>query len=358
MTFVDHLRKERYKLVLSSLTASIGFLIALLVNSAIERHGDRQAYYSLQNAIRVEAQSNERVLHDSFDKYFDGGLVLQEFNTAVVSQALSSPTFLKNSTKDEIAGLSSYVRNLTLANRYRERSEKWRLEEKEDWVNALTKVWNANLDACQKSITAVSRINENKEPRQDGTTLVAGAQANHTSWVRGALPVSTQDRVLIWQTFIAAVTGAVVIIYTYVTWRVQKNAQQQNRLLNEQLELTKGELKRKEERERREAEPFIRWRGGSSTAHNIRCDFENAGANIFDLELVHPTGMNGTISHSQTLLRFEQGSVSFAGIAAALPMPLMFEIHYATRLAERYAKHFILEKSSETPREVKTLRST
>ena len=76
--------------------------------------------------------------------------------------------------------------------------------------------------------------------------------------------MSAQDKLLAWQTVIAAITSAVIIIYTVVTWRLQKNAQKQTKLLGDQLELTKGQLKKKDDRERREAEPFIRWRGGSS----------------------------------------------------------------------------------------------
>ncbi len=137
-------------------------MVALLVNSAIDRHREREAYYSVRNAVAVEAKSNERVLHDSFDKYFDQGLVLQEFTTAVASQALSSPAFVKNSTSDEIAELSKYVRNLALANRYRERAEKWRSDEKEEWLQALIAVWRLNLDACEKSVTSVARTGEKK----------------------------------------------------------------------------------------------------------------------------------------------------------------------------------------------------
>ena len=76
--------------------------------------------------------------------------------------------------------------------------------------------------------------------------------------VRCVSCVSTQDKVLIWQTIIAGVTGAVVIVYTLATWRLQKNAQRQSQLLSDQLDLTKAELKKTADRERKEAEPFIR----------------------------------------------------------------------------------------------------
>jgi hypothetical protein len=156
VTFIQHIQKERYKVVLSSLTASLGFFVALFANSAVERHRERQAYFSQLNAIRVEALSNVNMLHESFERFFEDGIVPQEFNTSVVSQALSSPTFLKNSSTDEVAMLSSYLRNLTLANRYRERSEKWHADNKDDLIGALIPFWSTNLDACDKSITAVS----------------------------------------------------------------------------------------------------------------------------------------------------------------------------------------------------------
>ena len=160
MSFIQYLNEEKFKLVLSSLTTAIGFFLALFASSAVDHYQEKEAYYSMLKAIQVEAQSNESVLHESFEKYFDKGIVLQEFSISFASQSLLNTTFLKYSAPSEVAKLSVYVRTLTLANKYRDRAEKFRLADNQKaWLDRLIPIWATNLEACAKSITAASNIN-------------------------------------------------------------------------------------------------------------------------------------------------------------------------------------------------------
>lgn len=156
MSFVQHVIKERHKIVLSSVTAAVGFLIALLVNSGVERYRDHEAYLLMRHAIKLEAKANSDVLHTGFLKYYKEGIVLQQFNTAVTTQFLSSPAFLKFSTSAEVSALSTYNRDLALANKYREKAELLSFEGKEkEWLENLEIVWGENLKGCEASIASV-----------------------------------------------------------------------------------------------------------------------------------------------------------------------------------------------------------
>lgn len=156
MSFSKHAFSERYKVALSSLVASAGFLIALLANSAYERYRDHQSYLLMRHAIKVEAESNAHILQTAFRKYFKNGVVLQQFNTSVVAQMLYSPAFLKFSNREEINLLSRYHRDIALANRYREKAESFVFDDKDPrWLDTLKPIWSENLDNCGQEIELV-----------------------------------------------------------------------------------------------------------------------------------------------------------------------------------------------------------
>ena len=156
MSFTQHAFGERYKVVLSSVVASVGFLVALLVNSAYERWRDHESYLLMRHAIKVEAESNAHILQTAFRKYLNNGVVLQPFNTSVVAQMLYSPAFLKFSNNEEINLLSKYQRDIALANRYREKAEFFVFEDKDQrWLETLKPIWSANLDTCEQEIKLV-----------------------------------------------------------------------------------------------------------------------------------------------------------------------------------------------------------
>lgn len=154
MTFIKHIQSEKYKTLLSVIVAASGFLIALVVNSTIERHHEYQVYLSMRQAIKIEAEANGETLESAFLRYYKSGVVLQQFETAVVSQLMYSPIFLKFSQPDEVKILSRYYRSLALANRYREKSEAMILEGKaSEQLPSLMTVWSANLKECEMNIS-------------------------------------------------------------------------------------------------------------------------------------------------------------------------------------------------------------
>jgi len=168
--------------------------------------------------------------------------------------------------------------------------------------------------------------------------------------------MSPQVVILIVQTAIGAVTTGVIAWYTWVTYRLHKSAQDQTRVLRDQLDVAKQELKMKTQRERKDAEPIIRYQCGTNTRQKIRCVFQNVGAQIFDLEIAHRGDVEASLTARQNVLRGEDFAVDVQAPTQDLPSSLPFEIHYSTRLDERFAKHFELQTSSGIPTEVKTVR--
>jgi len=160
MSFTQHAFSERYKIALSSLVASFGFLLAMAANLAYQHHSEARAYQLMRHAIKVEAESNAHILQTAFRKYFNNGVVLQQFNTSVVAQTLYSPAFLKFSNPEEINLLSRYLRDISLANRYREKAESFVFDDKDPrWLEVLKPIWSANLDTCAQEIDlVVSRL--------------------------------------------------------------------------------------------------------------------------------------------------------------------------------------------------------
>ncbi len=159
MSFAQHVNEEKYKLLLSTIVSSIGFLVALLVNSGLDRSREEQSYRSMVQAIKVEAQANREALETGFLKYFEAGVVLQQFSTSVATQYLATPTFLKFSPKDDVSRLTQYVRLLTLSNKYREKVETIRLDPGNEIDSGVfVKVWKTNLEQCAKAIASIEGL--------------------------------------------------------------------------------------------------------------------------------------------------------------------------------------------------------
>jgi len=142
-----------------------GFLLGLLGNGYANSLREKHTHRSMLDAIKSEAKSNETVLNDSFLKYYKDGLVLRPFSIATANRCVGDPLFIKYATPDQLEIVFAYVRNITLANAYRERCEGLRLgalaadaEERKAWLEGILAMWEKNLVQCDKSITAITGI--------------------------------------------------------------------------------------------------------------------------------------------------------------------------------------------------------
>jgi len=148
------------KTIVGFATSALGFLCALLINSYIGWWHDNDAYHSMMRAIVTEANSNKVILNDSFLRFYESGIVLREFSIETVDHYMNDPLFVKHAEPLDLSILNNYFRNLKLANAYRDREERFRLDEKlrKDWLEPLIDSMRENLKLCQASIDEVLKL--------------------------------------------------------------------------------------------------------------------------------------------------------------------------------------------------------
>ena len=153
------------KAVLSALTTALGVLLGLLGNGYVIWWREGRAYRAMLTSIASEGRNNKAVLDDSFLKYYDGGIVLREFSTATVGRCVRDALFVRHAEPAHLDILYGYLRNIGLANSYREKAERLLLgrdkKAAETWLSGIIEVWRDNLKQCETSINQVVALAEN-----------------------------------------------------------------------------------------------------------------------------------------------------------------------------------------------------
>ncbi len=151
--------EEWTKIIIGIATGTLGFLFALLVNSYVELRREKKTYRSMSLAIKAEAASNKVILQDSFLKFYRDGIVLRPFCLEAGAQFCANALFIKHATSTELEILNAYLRDIRLANAYREKAETFRLESKgkasQEWLGSLLDFWADNLQRCRSGIDEV-----------------------------------------------------------------------------------------------------------------------------------------------------------------------------------------------------------
>ena len=159
MSFLKYVKEDRYRIIVTLITSFTSFLIALLINTAINNWNESKTHDSMLKAIRTEAESNRAILNDSFRAHYKEGVVLNEFNLGVVRLHLGNPLFVKHARPGELELLNTYMRNLTLANQYRDQAREIRIKQVgADWLENLVAAWEKNLALCEEDIGEVINL--------------------------------------------------------------------------------------------------------------------------------------------------------------------------------------------------------
>lgn len=168
MSFLQYITDEKYQLLANAVVAAIGFFVALFANGSVDEWKERRSFITVLSAVQAEAKSNEIVLRESFLPLYENGLVLREFGTTTVSQALSNPLFVKHTTASQLETLAQYLRNIALSNAYRAKAETIRFSDNyfkesskqsiKNWEPSLVEAWKTNLGECQNSIATVESL--------------------------------------------------------------------------------------------------------------------------------------------------------------------------------------------------------
>lgn len=144
------------KAFLSMFTTALGVLLGLLGNNYVNWRREDKAYRSMLKAIAIEGKSNQIILEKSFIKYYRNGVVLRQFSTATVVRCVSDSIFSKCASNDELEVIYEYIRNIYLANAYREKIESIQFGHHDaisnQWIDSIVVMWEDNLSQCGRSI--------------------------------------------------------------------------------------------------------------------------------------------------------------------------------------------------------------
>ena len=155
---------EFTKALAGTLTVALGVLFGLLGNSYVTWRRERRAYRAMLRSVASEASSNKVVLVEGFLKFYATGAVLRDFSTAVVTQCVGNPLFVTYSKPRHLEAIYCYLRNVHLANAYREKAERLRMFEDEeeervaDWLEGINDMWGRNLRECGQSIDELATV--------------------------------------------------------------------------------------------------------------------------------------------------------------------------------------------------------
>lgn len=124
----------------------------------------------------------------------------------------------------------------------------------------------------------------------------------------------------------------------------------------EVLELRKQELLRRKEEDRRTSMPHIRWRGGVCEFQDEKWDFENVGAEVYEITWSTPEGVAFEYRPRDIIRSLETGWVHFIGERGPLIFPLRFSLSCRTRIGEVCSKTFEIEQPNRQPKEIEHQR--
>jgi hypothetical protein len=154
------LKEELPKKALDIAISCLGFLLALLINSAIAKSHDHDTYLSMLKTIQSEAKSNQDIMRDSYgDLFHSGGIVLRDLSTSAAEQCISNPLFAKEVPPYDLERLNKYIRDAHLTNSYRRISESVEIgpgkKLDNEFVMRLRDVWTKSVSDSAVDIAGV-----------------------------------------------------------------------------------------------------------------------------------------------------------------------------------------------------------
>ncbi len=164
--------------------------------------------------------------------------------------------------------------------------------------------------------------------------------------------MSTSDTLTLVQTLFALLTCVLLFWYILITRKLQKQAQEQNRLQKEQLAVAKQELSQALFRERNLLVPCIRWKGGLSGVNEEKWDFENVGADVRNIRWSSDSSVQVDYEPRHLIRTFDQGSIRFSAGEQPLPYPLRFSLAFNNQLDDLCTRHFEICGAGKEPKEV------
>jgi hypothetical protein len=76
-------------------------------------------YKSMLAAVQNEATENQGAMPTTYEDLNDKDAMWRDYSTAIISQALANPLFVKHASSTQLAIFTDYLREATSANNYR-----------------------------------------------------------------------------------------------------------------------------------------------------------------------------------------------------------------------------------------------
>jgi len=153
-------KEELRKFLYGLLSTAMGVLIALLINSIVNRYNDKDRFDSMLKAINIEAIQNKTIYSESFIQNFRTNIVRREFSTKICDEFLVSNIFLDNASPNITTTLIDYSLTIKRANSFRASDEKYKYDTitYRKWSKGLTESFARNLGKCDTLIDNVIKV--------------------------------------------------------------------------------------------------------------------------------------------------------------------------------------------------------
>jgi len=147
----------------------------------------------------------------------------------------------------------------------------------------------------------------------------------------------------------AAMAAAISAVVAWVARRDSKRsadaAETTAKLTAQQVELTKVELNRQLENDKRNSQPLITWDYGSSGARSVTHILKNHGGAMSNVSVTCEAGFVATISPKDVIAQGTEAKVQFICKVEPQPNPLKFSIGFNDRFNERKRLNFTASRS-------------
>jgi hypothetical protein len=156
------------------------------------------------------------------------------------------------------------------------------------------------------------------------------------------------------QTIILAITAAILVWYTFETYKIRKETSKQNTMMAEQLLIMQQSSKFEIDRQISFVDPIFVDAGGSNAGNTLTRKIINKGATVKNLSIIPNANFSAKIDPSSTFLNEQTGSIQLGNLSPSLPDKLYFEIHYENSLGHKRSKKFAYMKAHDKIMESKS----
>lgn len=147
---------------------------------------------------------------------------------------------------------------------------------------------------------------------------------------------------LLIQTIVLAVTGAIVYYYASETKKIRTATERQNTLIAQQLILMTEKQSFELEKEKGLIEPIFRYRGASHGSDQSASDFVNEGGLVKNISIETIDNFSAKIKPNDVIRSGEKGRINFSSYPDPHPDKLRFKIEYENQMGKRGEQHFYI----------------